>query len=55
MPALYFGHSIVGCPSGRTIPRLFTLLEHYQVTNILTTAEELERIRDYDETLLPLI
>ncbi|WP_306574039.1 AMP-binding protein [Oligella urethralis] len=51
LPALYFGHSIVGCPSGRTIPRLFTLLEHYQVTNILTTAEELERIRDYDETL----
>ncbi|CAM5185136.1 acyl-CoA synthetase [Oligella ureolytica] len=48
---MYFGHSIVGCPAGRTIPRLFTLLEHYQVSNILTTTDELERIRNHDEPL----
>ena len=50
LPALYFGHTIVGCPAGRTIPRLLTLLEHYQVTNVLTTADELERIREHEES-----
>lgn len=49
LPTLYFGHSIVGCPSGRTVPRLLTLLEHYQVTNLLTTAEELIRIKEFKE------
>lgn len=45
MPAMYFGHSIVGCPKGRTIPRLFQLFEHYQVTNIMTDEAELQRIK----------
>lgn len=51
LPTLYFGRTIVGCPSGRTIPRLFTLLEHYPVSNILTSGKELQRIRDYHGSL----
>ncbi|AIL32332.1 AMP-binding protein [Basilea psittacipulmonis] len=46
LPVLYFGNTIVGCPSGRTMPRLFNLLQHYQVTNILITAKELDRIKE---------
>ncbi len=52
LPTLYFGRSIVGCPSGRTIPRLFTLLEHYQITNMLVSSYELERIRNHPDPLL---
>ncbi|WP_051532348.1 AMP-binding protein [Brackiella oedipodis] len=51
LPVMYFGCSLVGCPSGRTIPRLYTLLEHYQVTNVLASAEELQRIKDFQEPL----
>lgn len=51
LPTLYFGRTIVGCPSGRTIPRLFTLLEHYQITNILTSSFELKRIKDFNDPL----
>ena len=51
LPTLYFGRTIVGCPSGRTIPRLFTLLEHYQITNILTSSYELARIKDFNDPL----
>lgn len=51
LPTLYFGKTIVGCPSGRTIPRLFTLLEHYPVSNVLTSGKELQRIRDYKDSL----
>lgn len=51
LPTLYFGRTIVGCPSGRTIPRLFTLLEHYQITNILTSSFELNRIKDFNDPL----
>lgn len=51
LPTLYFGRTIVGCPSGRTIPRLFTLLEHYQITNILTSRHELTRIKEFNDPL----
>ncbi|AFK63145.1 acetyl-coenzyme A synthetase [Advenella kashmirensis WT001] len=51
LPTLYFGKSIVGCPAGRTIPRLFTLLEHYQITNIHASGQDLRRIREYPDTL----
>lgn len=51
LPTLYFGRTIVGCPSGRTIPRLFTLLEHYPISNILASGKELQRIRDYHDPL----
>ena len=51
LPTLYFGRTIVGCPSGRTIPRLFTLLEHYQITNMLTSSYELCRIKDFNDPL----
>ncbi len=51
LPTLYFGKSIVGCPAGRTIPRLFTLLEHYQITNIFASGPDLQRIRDYPDPL----
>lgn len=51
LPTLYFGRTIVGCPSGRTIPRLFTLLEHYQITNILTSNAELNRIKRFNDPL----
>ncbi|ETD73012.1 acetyl-CoA synthetase [Pelistega indica] len=51
LPTLYFGRTIVGCPSGRTIPRLFTLLDHYPITNILTSSAELLRIKEYKDSL----
>ncbi|NLY63669.1 MAG: AMP-binding protein [Alcaligenaceae bacterium] len=52
LPTLYFGRSIVGCPAGRTIPRLFTLLEHYQITNMLVSSYELNRIKNHHDPLL---
>lgn len=51
LPTLYFGRTIVGCPSGRTIPRLFTLLEHYPISNMLASTEELRRIASYKDPL----
>ncbi|MCQ9329153.1 AMP-binding protein [Pelistega suis] len=51
LPTLYFGRTIVGCPSGRTIPRLFTLLEHYPISNMLASADELRRIASYKDPL----
>ncbi|MDY3331362.1 MAG: AMP-binding protein [Pelistega sp.] len=51
LPTLYFGRTIVGCPSGRTIPRLFTLLEHYPVSNMLASGAELRRIASYKDSL----
>ncbi|NEN75891.1 acyl-CoA synthetase [Pelistega sp. NLN82] len=51
LPTLYFGKTIVGCPSGRTIPRLFTLLEHYPISNILASGQELRRIQSYKDPL----
>lgn len=52
LPTLYFGRTIVGCPSGRTIPRLFTLLAHYPVSNMLASGKELRRIQAYKEDSL---
>lgn len=51
LPTLYFGRTIVGCPSGRTVPRLLSLIEHYPVTNFFASPDELERIRAYSGVL----
>lgn len=51
LPTLYFGRTIVGCPGGRTVPRLLSLIEHYPVTNFFTSPEELERIRAFSGVL----
>lgn len=45
LPTLYFGRTLVGCPAGRTIPRLFTLLAHYPVRHALLSLPLWQRIQ----------
>ncbi|MDB1144712.1 MAG: AMP-binding protein [Alcaligenaceae bacterium] len=51
LPCLYFGRSVIGCPPGRTVPRLFSLLEFYCITHVHATAEDLNKLKNYHDGL----